>query len=102
MLFNFETAKEKREARAFLEMMPEAKLLPYGVSKGYEDGTVEVDKKHASLWIPESLYLPAWTYFSQKSLKIGDVTFRDGMDYFHLQRNDPHYVKDEIKEEVLS
>jgi hypothetical protein len=100
MLYNFDTKKEKNEARSFLEKMTEAKLLPYGLLPGLEEGTVDIEKSKVSLWIPESLFLSAWTYFNHANLKRGEITFEDGIDYLSIQTNDSRFYKESFDEGV--
>lgn len=98
MLYNYESTKDKREAKDFLQIMPEAKLLKYGVMPGCVDGTAEIQKKKMSLWIPEHLFLMAWTYFNHKCLTRGEVGFESGIDYLNKHLNDHRFVKETIDE----
>lgn len=101
MLYNYETKKEKKEVQAFLEKMPVAKLLPYGVLPGIEEGTIDIEKEKISLWIPEPFFLSAWTYFNHDDLKRGAVSFEDALEYFSLQSNDSRFCKEEWEEGVV-
>ena len=91
MLYNYETASEKKQARDFLAIMPQAKILKYGILGTKENR--EVDNKRTSLWVPESLFLVALTFFNHKDLKNKQLTIEDGLEYLEKQKSDNDFIK---------
>lgn len=89
-VFNFETKTEQKKAKEFLEIMPSAKIEPYGIIGQKEHR--EWDKSWCSLWVPEEFFMIAWTYFSYHSLKNRFIELEDGFFYFDMQRNEEDFI----------